>query len=183
MGLLILFLEFFKIGLFSFGGGLATLPFLYQLADKYDWFTYQMIGNMIAISESTPGPMGINMATYTGFQNAGIIGGLISTAGLVTPSIIVIILVSKVLEKFRTNPYVEKVFSTLRPTVTGMIGAVGFSVIVSAVFHTEATTFWAWVGIKELLLFALVLVLTKKTNFHPILYIVLAAVIGVVFQF
>ena len=94
--LLLLYLEFFKVGLFAVGGGLATLPFLYDLADKYAWLTNSMIGDMIAISESTPGPMGVNMATYVGFQNSGIIGCFISTLGLITPSIIVIIIVSNV---------------------------------------------------------------------------------------
>ena len=84
MQLLILFLEFFKIGLFSVGGGLATLPFLYDLADKYPWFSVAQIPDMIAISESTPGPLGVNMATHVGFQCGGVLGGVIATAGLAT---------------------------------------------------------------------------------------------------
>ena len=95
--MVILFLEFFKTGLFAIGGGLATLPFLYDMADKYDWFTKDMISDMIAVSESTPGPLGINMATYAGFQNMGILGGIIATLGIVTPSMIIIILISKFL--------------------------------------------------------------------------------------
>ena len=105
--IIILFAEFFKTGLFAIGGGLATLPFLYDMADKYDWFTKDMISDMIAISESTPGPMGINMATYTGFQNMGVLGSIIATVGLVMPSVIIIIWVSKFLEKFRENQYVD----------------------------------------------------------------------------
>ena len=95
--MLVLFGEFFKTGLFAIGGGLATLPFLYDMADKYDWFTKDMIADMIAISESTPGPMGINMATYTGFQNMGLLGSIVATVGLVMPSVIIIIWVSKFL--------------------------------------------------------------------------------------
>ena len=94
MSLLILIFEFFKIGLFSIGGGLATLPFLYRLADKYPWFSAKQIPDMIAVSESTPGPLGINMATYTGFQHSGVIGSIAATFGLVLPSVIIIILIS-----------------------------------------------------------------------------------------
>lgn len=121
MSLLILIFEFFKIGLFSIGGGLATLPFLYRLADKYPWFSAKQIPDMIAVSESTPGPLGINMATYTGFQHSGVIGSIAATFGLVLPSVIIIILISKVLEKFRSNKYVEYAFYGLRPAVMGLI--------------------------------------------------------------
>lgn len=179
-GLLLLFVEFFKTGLFSIGGGLATLPFLYQMADKYDWFTDQMIGNMIAISESTPGPMGVNMATYTGFMNSRLIGAIVATAGLVAPSIIVIILISQVLQKFRENPTVDKVFTVLRPTVTGMIAAVGFNVIWSAVGKVEAGNFVGW---KEVVLFVGIFLLARKVKWHPIIFIVIAAAAGVVFRF
>lgn len=186
--MVILFLEFFKTGLFAIGGGLATLPFLYDMADKYDWFTRDMIADMIAVSESTPGPMGINMATYTGFQNMGVLGSIIATVGLVTPSIIIIILVSKFLEKFRDSKYVERTFSTLRPTVTGLIGAAGFSVLAEALFHTEAlkngNMDWAnFFQPKECILFVVFFILMNKFDKHPIFYIVLGAVIGIVFRF
>ena len=105
MDLFILFFEFFKIGLFSVGGGLATLPFLYRLADKYSWFSVDQIPDMIAISESTPGPLGVNMATYTGFQHSGVLGSICATAGLIFPSVVIIICVSKFLEKFRSGEY------------------------------------------------------------------------------
>ena len=121
MQLLILFLEFFKIGLFSVGGGLATLPFLYDLADKYPWLSASQIPDMIAISESTPGPLGVNMATYAGFHCAGPLGSVIATAGLVTPSVIVIIIVYKFLERFRKSTLVENAFYGLRPIVVGLI--------------------------------------------------------------
>ena len=99
-----LFCEFFKIGLFAVGGGLATLPFLYDLASKYPWFDATMLPNMIAISESTPGPIGVNMATYAGFSATGIIGGIIATLGLVTPSIMIIMIIASFLNKFKENP-------------------------------------------------------------------------------
>ena len=179
-GWLIVFFEFFKTGLFAIGGGLATLPFLYQMADKYDWFTEQMVGNMIAISESTPGPMGINMATYTGFMFGGPLGAIVTTVGLVTPSIIVIILVSRMLQKFQDSPVVERVFAVLRPTVTGMIAAVGFGVIRDAVFKMDAGAFVGW---KEAVLFVIVFLLARKVKWHPIVFIAMAAVAGIVFQF
>lgn len=183
----LLFFEFFKIGLFSIGGGLATLPFLYRLADKYDWFTTQMVGDMIAISESTPGPLGINMATYTGFQHSGMIGSLVSTFSLVLPSVVIIILISKILEKFRQSVYVERAFSTIRPTVTGMIGAAGFGVIISSVFHWETFQMsgnWVdLVGGKEIILFLALMIATNKFHKHPIFYIGIAAAVGILFQF
>ena len=108
-----LFWEFFKTGLFAIGGGLATLPFLYDMQAATGWFTLDDISNMIAISESTPGPMGINMATYTGFTSMGVLGGIAAVAGLVTPSIIIIIIVSNILEKFKTNKYVQYCISEI----------------------------------------------------------------------
>ena len=100
---LILFLEFFKVGLFTIGGGLASLPFLYELAEKYTWITKPMIADMIAISQSTPGPIGINMATYVGFKSGGILGGIIATFAIVLPSFITIIIIANFLNKFKNK--------------------------------------------------------------------------------
>ena len=128
MTYLILFLEFFKIGLFAVGGGLATLPFLSELAGKYPWFDESMLGNMIAVSQSTPGPIGINMATYAGFNAGGVLGGLVATIGIVTPSVIIILIVAHVLNKFKESKSVQSVFYALRPAVTGLIAVAGFGV-------------------------------------------------------
>jgi len=188
-GWLLLFFEFFKIGLFSVGGGLATLPFLYKLADKYDWFTHGMIADMVAISESTPGPLGVNMATYTGYQFGGPLGSIIATVGLVFPSVVIIIMISKFLQRFRKNSYVEDVFYMIRPAVTGLIGAAGFSVIISALFHMKRITelsmenFFGLLRIKECILFAVMLILTNKYKKHPVLYIAIGAVVGIIFAF
>ena len=121
-----LFYEFFKIGLFALGGGLATLPFLYNLAAKYPWFDASMLPNMIAVSESTPGPIGVNMATYAGYSAAGISGGIVATLGLVTPSIIIIMIIAGFLNKFQENLYVKSAFYGLRPAVTALIAIAGF---------------------------------------------------------
>ena len=185
--LLNLIFEFFKIGLFSVGGGLATLPFLYRLADRYPWFSASQIPDMIAVSESTPGPLGINMATYTGFQHSGVIGSLAATFGLVLPSVIIIILISKVLERFRSNKYVDYAFYGLRPAVMGLIAAAGFGVLVGALFHSATLSTLTFsdlgsqIGIAECVLFAALLYATNKWKKHPIFYIVLSALVGIVF--
>lgn len=184
-GLLILIFEFFKIGLFSVGGGLATLPFLYRLADKYPWFSLSQIPDMIAISESTPGPLGVNMATYTGFQHSGALGAVCATAGLVFPSVVIIIWVSKFLQKFRDSKYVENAFYALRPAVTGMIGAAGFGVLIGALFHSATLSdltlqnIGSLFGIEEAILLVVLLYATNKWKKHPIFYIVLSAAVGI----
>ena len=104
MTYLLLFAEFFKIGLLAVGGGLVTLPFLFDLAEKYPWFDVKTLTDMVAISESTPGPLGVNMATYAGFSAAGIGGGIVATLGLVLPSLLIIVLLAKVLQKYRNHP-------------------------------------------------------------------------------
>lgn len=187
MQLLILFLEFFKIGLFSVGGGLATLPFLYALADKYPWLQTQQIPDMIAISESTPGPMGVNMATYAGFQCAGPIGSVIATVGLVTPSVIVIILVYHFLERFRKSSVVENAFYGLRPVVVGLIASAGFGVIVLSLFYSDALSsglslahLFRW---KECILFVVILFASRKwKKLHPVAFICIGAAAGILFQ-
>ena len=128
MILLQLFIEFFKIGLFAVGGGMATIPFLQELSQRTGWFSERFITDMIAISESTPGPIGINMATYVGFNLSGVAGGIVATLGTIIPAIVIITLVSKSLEKFSGNKYVDYMFYGLRPAVTGPIAAAGFDV-------------------------------------------------------
>ena len=118
---LLLFLEFMKIGFVAVGGGPATLPYLMELTTKYDWYTMEDLTNMIAVSESTPGPLGLNMATYAGFRTLGVFGGVVSTAGLVIPSLIIIILIAKFLNDFNENKYVKGAFSAIRPAVCAII--------------------------------------------------------------
>ena len=118
---LTLFIEFFKIGLFAIGGGAATIPFLFDLSEKYKWFSFEELTNMIAVAESTPGPIGVNMATFAGFQTAGILGGIIATIGLVTPSVIIIVLIAKLLKNYAQNQNVQLVLNSIRPAVLALI--------------------------------------------------------------
>ena len=165
-----LFYEFAKIGLFALGGGLASLPFLYELAGKYNWFDSNMLSNMIAVSESTPGPIGVNMATYAGFLSGGILGGIIATLGLITPSIIIIIIIAKFLEAFKTNHSVQNAFYGLRPAVTALIALSGYEVIKGALFF----------DIKACILFFIFLFLVRKSKLHPIIFIILGSIVGII---
>ena len=185
-----LFWEFFKVGLFSVGGGLATLPFLYSLGAKTGWFSTADVANMLAVSESTPGPIGVNMATYAGFDCGGVLGGVVATLGLVTPSVIVIVLIAMALQAFRTNKYVDAAFYTLHPASTGLIAAAGWSVFALVLVNLDAyrasylqADLLQW---KNLILFAVIWVLTNLVKplkkLHPVVFLALAAVVGIVFR-
>lgn len=182
---LALFLEFFKAGLFAVGGGLATIPFLYEMTDKYNWFTKEILGDMIAIAESTPGPVGVNMATYAGINAAGVLGGIIATVGLVCPSVIVVLVVARIFEKFKNNKYVKDAFSGIRPAVAGTISAAGAGILLLALFGTSSwmNINFANFSIKAAILFALTLVISNKTKLHPVVFILAGAVVGAIFQF
>ena len=181
-----LFYEFFKTGLFAIGGGLATLPFLSDMADRTGWFTQAQLADMLAVSESTPGPVGVNMATYVGFETGGILGAVIATLGLVAPSIIVILIIASCLKAFRNNKYVDAALYGLRPASTALVASAGIGVVLLSLVDTSASglAFFRW---KELALAAVILVLTRWVPFtkklHPIVFIAAAAVVGVVFHF
>lgn len=183
---LTLFYEFFKVGLFSVGGGVATIPFYMELADKYDWLTMQMLTDMIAVSESTPGPIGINLATYAGFRAAGIPGALVATFSEVLPSFIILVLIAKALERYKENALVSSAFSGIRPAVAGLIAAAGWSVMRVALFTAPSgsslfTTLLSC-DIKWLVLFCALLALMQikpLKKLHPIVYIVFSAVVGI----
>ena len=189
-----LFWEFFKTGLFAIGGGMATIPFFYDISDKFGWFTRQDLANMIAVSESTPGPIGVNMATYVGFLTGtsqggtlyGIIGAVIATLGLVTPSIIVILIIAAVLKSFRDNKYVNQAFYGLRPASTGLIAAAGISVILSNLFRLDAGFSIAAINWKGWVLAILIWLLSNKVKktkkLHPIVFIGISALAGIVFS-
>ena len=191
MILLRLFWEFFKTGLFAVGGGLATVPFLYNISDKTGWFTHAQLADMIAVSESTPGPMGVNMATYVGYSTAGVVGAVTATIGLVLPSLTIILIIARVLQKFRQNKYVDAGFYALRPCSVGLIAAAGYLILKLAVLDLDKfgatgkiVDLFQWKGV---LLAAVLVVLTnfvpKVKKIHPIFFILFSAVIGVVFSF
>ena len=192
-----LFLEFFKTGLFAIGGGMATIPFLYQISDKTGWFTHNDLANMIAVGESTPGPIGVNMATYVGFltgmQDGGIwgaiAGAVIATFGLITPSVIIILIVAAILKSFRNNRYVNGAFYGLRPASTGLIASAGFGVIVTNLFFNDiwlqSSFFGAfnWKGIALAIILWMATNVFKKTKkLHPIVFISFSALIGIIFK-
>lgn len=179
MILLRLFYEFFKTGLFAVGGGLATLPFLSALADKTGWYTQSQLMDMLAVSESTPGPIGVNTATYVGFTVAGVPGAIVATLGLVCPSIIIILIVATILNAFRHNRYVESVFRCLRPASVALIAAAGLSVVLET-FTPAAGAGFNWIGLA---LAGVLIVLThwvpQTKKLHPIVWIGLSALAGI----
>lgn len=184
-----LFLEFFKTGLFAVGGGMATIPFLYDLSDKTGWFTHQDLANMIAVSESTPGPIGVNMATYVGFvtgmKQGGIgnalLGSVTASMGLVAPSLIVIMIVAAILKSFRDNKYVNRAFYGLRPASTGLIAAAGISVAVSNLFDLSAAAINYKGWILAIVLWLLTNKVKKTKKLHPIVFIGFSALVGILF--
>ena len=184
---LILFLEFFKVGLFSIGGGLATLPFLQELIYKYGWATSEELLNMIAVSESTPGPIGINMATFLGYKTTGVFGGILATIGLVMPSLIIIIIVAHYFTAFSEKHIVKSSFYGIRPAVAGLIGAAGFEVAKVSIFNfnkfMENKNILQLFDLKGVILFAFMIFLINKYKKHPIIYIIFAAFIGIIFKY
>lgn len=182
-----LFFEFAKVGLFSIGGGLATIPFLQDMGARTGWFTDTQLTTMIAVGESTPGPIGVNMATYVGYEIGGIVGAVVATVGLVTPSILVILIIAGFLQKFRQSKTVDAVFQGLRPASTALITAAGLGVAASVFVAVGGVTEHTFaVRIPQLILSVgifLALRHPKLKQLHPILFIAFAALVGVVFQF
>ena len=181
-----LFFEFFKTGLFAIGGGLATLPFLFDIADRYPWFTRETLLDMIAVGESTPGPIGVNVATYAGFTTSGILGGIIATFGLVLPSYIVIVIIAQFLAKFSKSERVKAVFYGIRPAATAMIAAAGFSVAQSTFLLADKfgglSTIISAINIPAVILFGVLYFLYVKYKKHPVFYIAGAAIVGIVLK-
>lgn len=192
-----LFYEFFKTGLFTIGGGMATVPFLYKMSDATGWFTHNELANMIAVGESTPGPIGVNMATYVGFVTGmdqgglpfAILGSIIATLGLITPSIIVILIIASFLKSFRDNKYVDFAFYGLRPASAGLIAAAGISVVQTALlfpeelakgFSLQAINWWGCA--LAVVLWLLTNKVKKTKGLHPVVFILGSALIGVVLQ-
>lgn len=186
-----LFWEFFKTGLFAVGGGMATLPFLYSMSDTTGWFSHAQLADMIAVSESTPGPIGVNMATYVGFATAGVPGAVVATLGLITPSVIIILIIARVLAAFRQNKYVDAAFYGLRPCSVGLIAAAGLLVVKISLFNAELyqqtgvlMNVFNW---KAILLAVVLIVLTRYVKplkkLHPVFFILGSAAVGALFAF
>mgnify|MGYP003295568343 CR=1 FL=1 len=180
-----LFFAFFKTGLFAMGGGLATLPFLYEISEKYGWFSSEMIADMLAISESTPGPIGVNMATYAGFTTAGVGGAVLATAGLVLPSLLIVLCIAAAISRFRNNRYVENAFSAIRPAVVAMIFLAFVEVLKASVLHLDAfmetRNFASLFHLPALVLFLLFYALYHfGKKIHPIVLVLLGALAGII---
>ena len=189
-----LFWEFFKAGLFAIGGGMATVPFLQDISSKTGWYTAGQLADMIAVSESTPGPLGVNMATYVGYTvgsgvmgvGGGILGAVTATIGLVCPSVICILIIAYFLDKFRTSKLVDNTLYGLRPASVALISAAGIEILIFALFKMSSIMdFGSFVlDWKGIVLFILVLIGTryvpKLKKLHPVVFIAAAAVYGVV---
>lgn len=201
--LLVMIVEFFKTGLFAVGGGLATIPFLREMAQKYPWFEVSELTDMIAVSESTPGPIGVNMATYAGFNMGfsgfdgflgillGILGGICATLALICPSIIVIIIVAKFLEKFKSNKLVDGAFYGIRPCSATLVASAMLDVLILSVFAGSKgyNLFGMTINLPEtvnvigILFFALLIpFIVKLKKVHPIVFIAIGAVVGIIFK-
>ncbi len=181
--------EFFKTGLLAVGGGLATIPFLSAMSETHpDWFSQAQLADMIAVAESTPGPVGINMATYVGFRVFGVPGAVLATLSIVLPSIIVIMAIAKVMNKYMSNKYLQWAFGGLRPAVTGLIAAAGWSVVELTLLDLTSfniARFWEIFNIPAIIIFAVVLFLAmfKKTKkLHPIVFIGVCAALGILLK-
>ena len=197
--LLRLIYEFFKTGLFSIGGGMATLPFLTDIADRTGWYTRLELSDMLAVAQSTPGPIGVNVATYAGYRSMltltgspawAILGGVTATLAEITPSVVIVLIVCRILARFRDNRQVEYIFSALRPASAGLVFAALVSTGITTLFHKEL---WQATGkladlfdIKSILFFAALLLATRLIPFmkklSPLWLILLSAAVGIVFQ-
>ena len=166
-----LFLEFFHIGLFSFGGGYATLPFLYHIADVQKWYTTKELADMIAISSITPGPIGVNVATFAGFKTAGNLGSLIATTSVILPSFIIVVIISKVLEQFKHNKYVRSVIYTLKPAGCGLLAAVGVDMFINNI------------NIPGMILLAGLFFASLTEKRDPLFYLGVSALVGLIAGF
>ena len=188
MQLILLFATFFRIGLFAIGGGLATLPFLFELADNKTginsggWLSRELIGNMLAVAQSSPGAVGANLSAYVGLRYAFVPGAYASAVGLVAPSIIIIILVARALKAFKENAVVKSLFSGFRPAAAGLLSAAGFGAISLSIFNAAAPVWHEIIRPKETLLFAALFFLVYKFKKHPIVYIIAGGTAGIILK-
>ncbi|MCL2833994.1 MAG: chromate transporter [Treponema sp.] len=180
MNFLYLFTNFFRIGLFAIGGGLATVPFLFEIADSSDWLTREAIANMLAVAQSLPGAIGVNLAAYVGFIHSGPAGGFAAALGLVAPSIIIIIIIARILDRFKESKIIKSLFTAFRPAAAGLLSAAGFSAIMLSIWNAAAPVWYEFLRWKELILMGVLFFLIYKFKKHPLLYIAGAGVIGII---
>lgn len=174
--------EFFKAGLFAIGGGMATIPFLQEMAKNYGWFTEADLLDMIAVSESTPGAIGINIATFAGFKSYGILGAILATISLITGPIIIILIIARMMARFKNSKFVSNMFYTIRPSTPGLILGAMSSVIVITLFNVEATNIFALLKPIPIVIFIAFLFLQiKYKKVHPLAIIGTSAVLGIIF--
>ncbi|MDR1753952.1 MAG: chromate transporter [Eubacterium sp.] len=170
--------EFFKIGVFSIGGGLSTIPFLYRLSEKYDWYTLAELADMIAVSEATPGPIGVNIATYAGFKAGGVLGGISATLSLILPSVIIIIVVSHFLNKFKDSRPVSNVLYGIRPASAGLVAGAVYALLTMTVY-SKANGF-SPISIALYAIFTIFCFYTRNKKIHPIAIIAIGAAVGII---
>jgi len=192
MIILQLIYEFFFIGLFAVGGGLATIPFLQSLGGRRGWYSSAQLANMIATAEVVPGPIGTNMAAYVGFTAAGIPGGLLSPLALMIPTFVIDLIAARLMERFRESKQLELVMCVLRPASAGLICAAAFALLKLSLASGNAwlwnspLSWLQWFDWRYVLLYAALLpfVFWKKTKkIHPAVYIAAGAAAGVLFKF
>lgn len=181
---LLLFMEFAKIGLFSLGGGYATLPFLYHMSEQYHWFSSVELTQMLALSSITPGPVGINVATFAGFKTAGILGSIIATNAIMIPSFFIVIFISKMLKKFKDSPCLNSALYALRPATAAMIGAVGVRLFKDAIVRSNLSGFdfsniLHFIDIKALVLLIVLFITSLKLKRDPLVYLAFGAAAGI----
>ncbi len=164
---LLLALEFLKIGLFSFGGGYATIPFLYHISQEYNWYTLDELTQMTAVASITPGPVGINVATYAGLKTGGFLGSVIATISEMLPSLILVLILSKILKKFSDNFYVKTVIDTLKPISCALLCSVAVGLLKPEIQ-----------GLKAMILLGFLLILSWKSKKDPLFYILISALVG-----
>lgn len=182
--IMLLMIEFFKTGLFAVGGGLATIPFLTEMGEKYGWFTMDMLSAMIAVSESTPGPIGINMSTYVGYTVGGFLCSILTTLSLVAPSIIVICIIANYFQKFKDAKLVKMIFVGLKPAVIAFIVSAVLGLFTSTLLNVEASSIVHFFDFKCIALLIVLLISYEKfPKLHPIVFIVIAAITGIIFKF
>ncbi len=164
--------EFLKIGLFSFGGGYATIPFLYHISTQYNWYSLEELTQMTAIASITPGPIGINIATYAGLKTAGIFGSILATLSEMLPSLLLVIIVSKLLKKFSNNFYVKTIIKTLKPISCALLVSVALGL-----FESEIKT------LPSVILLSILILISWNGKKDPIFYILISGIVGIILAF